>query len=123
MLNNKTNPSTKERKMTDYTVSSGNIFADLGFTNAEEKLAKVKLASLIYDLIDERQLADEEVARILTIDVSQVTDLKNGRLSGFSLEKLLGFLVALGQNIEIMVSPKPETLSSGTIKVVRQSCA
>jgi predicted XRE-type DNA-binding protein len=109
--------------MTDYTVSSGNIFAALGFTNAEEKLAKVKLASLIYDLISERQLADEEVARILTIDVSQVTYLKNGRLSGFSLEKLLGFLVALGQNIEIMVSPQPETVSSGTIKVVRQSCA
>ena len=109
--------------MTDYTVSSGNIFADLGFSNASEKLAKVKLASLIYDLISERQLADEEVAIILTIDVSQVTNLKNGRLSGFSLEKLLGFLVALGQNIYIMVSPKAETVSSGTIKVVRQSCA
>ena len=34
--------------MPDYTVSSGNIFADLGFINAEQKLAKVKLASLIY---------------------------------------------------------------------------
>jgi predicted XRE-type DNA-binding protein len=109
--------------MPDYIVTSGNIFADLRFTNAEEKLAKVKLASLIYDLIDERQLADEEVAIILTIDVSQVTDLKNGRLSCFSLEKLLSFLVALGQNIEIMVSPKSETVSNGTIKVVRQSCA
>lgn len=37
--------------MSDYTVTSGNLFADLGFSNAEEKLAKVKLASLIYDLI------------------------------------------------------------------------
>ena len=109
--------------MPDYTVSSGNIFADLGFSNAEEKLAKVKLASLIDDLISERQLADLEVARILKIDLSKVTDLKNGRLSGFSLEKLLSFLVALGQNIEIMVSPKPETVSSGSIQVVRQSCA
>ncbi len=109
--------------MPDYTVSSGNIFADLGFSNAEEKLAKVKLASLIEDLISERQLADLEVAIILTIDLSQVIDLKNGRLSGFSLEKLLSFLVALGQNIEIMVSPKPKTVSSGSIQVVRQSCA
>ncbi|MGK7894828.1 MAG: helix-turn-helix domain-containing protein [Xenococcus sp. (in: cyanobacteria)] len=106
--------------MQDYTVSSGNIFADLGFTNAEEKLAKVKLASLIYDLISERQLADSEVAIILTIDVSQVTDLKNGRLKSFPLEKLLSFLVALGQNIEIMVSQKPETVSTGRIQVVRQ---
>ncbi len=109
--------------MPEFSVSSGNIFADLGFSNASEKLAKVKLASLIYDLIYERQLADSEVARILTIDLSQVTDLKNGRLQGFSLENLLSFLVALGQNIEIMVSPKPETVSSGSIQVVRQSCA
>ncbi|ACK68450.1 transcriptional regulator (plasmid) [Rippkaea orientalis PCC 8801] len=109
--------------MPEFTISSGNFFADLGFSNASEKLAKVKLASLIYDLIDERQLADSEVARILTIDLSQVTNLKKGRLSDFSLEKLLSFLVALGQNIEIMVSPKPETMSSGTIQVIRQSCA
>ena len=106
--------------MQDYTVSSGNIFSDLGFTNAKEKLAKVKLASLIYDLISERQLVDSEVAIILTIDVSQVRDLKNGRLQTFPLEKLLSFLVALGQNIEIMVSPKPETVSTGSIQVVRQ---
>ncbi|NEP35050.1 helix-turn-helix transcriptional regulator [Moorena sp. SIO3B2] len=109
--------------MPDYTVSSGNIFADLGFINAEEKLAKVKLASLIFDLIDERQLADSDVAMIFKIDPLQVMDLKNGRLQGFSLEKLLFFLVALGQTIEISVSPKPETVSSGKIQVIRQSYA
>ena len=59
--------------MSEYTISSGNIFADLGFSNASEKLAKVKLASLIYDLISERQLTDQEVARILTMDLSEVT--------------------------------------------------
>lgn len=106
--------------MQDYTVSSGNIFADLGFVNAEEKLAKVKLASLIYDLISDRELADLEAARVLGIDSSQVIDLKNGRLQGFSLEQLLSFLVALGQNVEIMVSPKPEAMSSGSIQVVSQ---
>ena len=74
--------------MLDYTVSSGNIFDDLGFSNAEEKLAKVKLASLIYDLISERELSEAEGARILTLDWSQVIDLKKGRLQGFSLEKL-----------------------------------
>ncbi|NEQ84334.1 MAG: XRE family transcriptional regulator [Moorea sp. SIO2I5] len=105
--------------MPDYTVSSGNIFSDLGFSNAEEKLAKVKLASLIYDILDERQLSDSEVALLFKIDIPKVTDLKNGRLQGFPLEKLLSFLLALGQNIDIMVSPKPETVSSGSIQVVR----
>ncbi|NEQ87592.1 MAG: XRE family transcriptional regulator [Moorea sp. SIO2I5] len=105
--------------MPEYTVSSGNIFSDLGFSNAEEKLAKVKLASLIYDILNERQLSDSEVAIIFKIDIPKVTDLKNGRLQGFPLEKLLYFLLALGQNIDIMVSPKPETVSSGSIQVVR----
>lgn len=109
--------------MPEYTVSSGNIFADLGLVKAEERLAKVKLASLIYDLISDRQLADLEAAEILRINSSQVTDLKNGRLQGFSLQQLLSFLVALGQNIEILVSPKPETMSSGSIQVVRQTIA
>lgn len=109
--------------MSEYTVSSGNIFADLGLVKAEERLAKVKLASLIYDLISDRKLADLEVAKILSIDSSQINDLKNGRLQEFSLQQLLSFLVALGQNIEILVSPKPETLSSGSIQVVRQTIA
>jgi predicted XRE-type DNA-binding protein len=108
----------KEKKMSDYTISSGNIFADLGFSNAEEKLTKVKLASRIYDLICERELSDAEVARILNVDLSQVQDLKNGRLQGVSLEKILYFLVALCQNIEITVSPNSETVSSGKTEVV-----
>ena len=74
-------------------------------------------------MIDERQLTDSDVANILKIEPPQVMDLKNGRLQGFSLEKLLFFLVALGQTIEIMVSPKPETVSSGRIQVIRQSYA
>ena len=87
--------------MPDYTISSSNIFADLRLANAEEKFAKVKLASLIYDLISERQLAEPEAARILRIESSQVTDLKHSRLQRFSLEQLLSFPVALEQKIEI----------------------
>lgn len=45
--------------MTEYTIISGNIFEDLGFANAEEKLAKVKLASVIYDLITEQELSEQ----------------------------------------------------------------
>ncbi|MGK7877796.1 MAG: helix-turn-helix domain-containing protein [Xenococcaceae cyanobacterium] len=106
--------------MKDYIVSSGNIFKDLGFPNAEEKFAKVKLASMIYDIIEEKGLTQKEAAEIIGIDPPKVSALKNGRLQKFSLEQLFSFLVALGQDIEIQVTPNPEGIHSGSIKVVHQ---
>jgi predicted XRE-type DNA-binding protein len=103
--------------MQDYTISSGNIFEDLGFPNAEEKLAKVKLASLIADIMDEKQLSQDAIANLLSLDGSEVTALQNGHLKRFSLEKLLSFLVALGQNVEISISPQPSPEVKGNLQV------
>jgi predicted XRE-type DNA-binding protein len=104
--------------MTEYTISSGNIFEDLGFANAEEKLAKVKLASMIYDLITEQELSEQEVSQILGIDEAKISNLKNGRLQKFSLEQMFDFLVALGQKIEILVTPQALANSSLSIQVM-----
>jgi len=104
--------------MTEYTISSGNIFEDLGLANAEEKLAKVKLASVIYDLITEKGLNQQEVSQILGIDEAKISNLKNGRLQKFSLEKMFSFLVALGQNIEILVTPQAVANSGVSIQVM-----
>ena len=95
-----------------------NIFEDLGFANAEEKLAKVKLASVIYDLITEKGLSQQEVSQILGIDEAKISNLKNGRLQKFSLEQMFSFLVALGQNIEILVTPQAVANSSVSIQVM-----
>ncbi len=56
--------------MADYTISSGNIFKDLGFPNPDEELAKVKLTSKIKRLIENRGMTR-----------SKMTDLRNGRLT------------------------------------------
>ena len=55
--------------MTDYVRGSGNIYKDLGFENPEEELAKARLASMIYDIIEERGLTQVEAAKILDIRV------------------------------------------------------
>jgi predicted XRE-type DNA-binding protein len=104
--------------MTEYTISSGNIFKNLSFPNAEEKLAKVKLASVIYDLITDQGLSQQEVSQILGIDEAKVSNLKNGRLQKFSLEQMFDFLVALGQQIEILVTPQAVATSNGSIQVM-----
>jgi len=99
-----------------YTKGSGNVFEDLGFDNSEEELAKAKLASAIYDIIEERKLSKKEVGMILGIDQSEVTVLKNGRLTGFSIERLFSLLLALDQEIDIVIHPKSEN-TPGAINV------
>ncbi len=85
--------------------SSGNIFQDLGFPDAERRLAKAKIASQIYDLIKKKKLSQAKVAKLLKITKPKVSCLLKGNLSGFSLEELLQFLNILGQDVKILTSP------------------
>ena len=97
--------------------SSGNVFADLGLPNPEERLVKAELASKISSLIQQKNLTQIEAAQLLGIDQPKVSALIRGRLSGFSLARLLRFLNALGNDIEIVVKPKPEYLNDAKITV------
>ena len=92
--------------MTDYTVSSGNIFKDLGFPNPDEELAKVKLASKINRLIEEKGLTQKEAAQFLELSKYKMATLRNGRLNGFTIDRLFSLLGKLDHHVEIQVSPK-----------------
>ncbi len=102
----------------DVHVSSGNIFADLGLPNPEERLVKAELARKISVTIDCLKLTQAQAAEILGIDQPKVSALIRGRLAGFSTYRLLGFLKALGNDVEIIVKPKPEHRQNGQISVV-----
>lgn len=86
-------------------ISSGNIFQDIGLPDAEKHLAKAEIASQICVLIKKKKLSQVKVAKLLKITQSKVSLLLRGRLGGFSLEKLLSFLTALGQNVNISIKP------------------
>ena len=93
-------------KKKDYIVSTGNIFADLGFPDAEERMAKINLALQINVLIERKKLTQKQAAELLTIDQPKISALSTGKLSGFSLERLFRFLTILGQDIIINITPK-----------------
>jgi predicted XRE-type DNA-binding protein len=93
-------------KKKDYAVSSGNIFADLGFPDAEERMAKVNLAVQINTLIQRKKLTQKQAAELLDIDQPKISALSTGKLAGFSLERLFRFLTILGQDIIINITPK-----------------
>lgn len=101
----------------EYTVSSGNVFADLGLRKPDEHLAKAELTAKIIQEIERQRLTQNEAASILGIDQPKVSALKQGKLSGFSIERLMRFLLLLGRDIEITVREKPKSRSEAKLRV------
>ena len=101
----------------EYEKSSGNVFRDLGLPHPEERLAKARLASLIYDILEERGLTQVEAAKILGINQPKVSALVNGRLLGFSMERLFGLLRKLDRDIEIVVRERPKDGTEAGISI------
>jgi predicted XRE-type DNA-binding protein len=92
--------------------SSGNVFADMGLADAAELDTKARLAAAINRIVERRRLTQAEVAVALEINQPKVSALLHYKLEGFSVERLMRFLVALGQDVEIVVKAKPRTRSA-----------
>ena len=91
----------------DHVVGRGNVFADLGYARPEEAAAKAELAHKIAKIIERRKLTQAEAANVLEVDQPKVSALTRGKLSGFSLDRLVRFLVLLGSDVEIVVKDQP----------------
>ena len=94
------------------------MFADLAVADPEEELAKAQLASHIRHAIQRRRLTQIRAAALMGLDQPKVSALMNGRLGGFSSDRLMRFLRALGQDVEIVVKSKPRNRERGRIRVV-----
>ncbi len=105
--------------MTENTITEGttNVFADLGFPDASDRQTKTRLAYILNEIVKGRKLKQVEVAMLLQIPQPKVSALKNYRLDGFSVERLLEFLTALNQDVEILIRPRNEDMGSGHISV------
>ena len=95
---------------TEYTASSGNLFADMALPNPEERQLKSRLASLVNRIIEQRGLKQQEAARLLEITQPKISDLKHGRLRSFSVEKLLYMLNKLDREVTIVIRPRLDPL-------------
>ncbi len=95
---------------------SGNIFADLGFANPEREELKARLTLQIYRLIKQRGLTQTEAGEILGIRQPHVSSLMRGQSGAYSVERLMDFLTALGQDVEITV--RPTRKEHGRVSVV-----
>jgi len=101
----------------EFTLSSGNVFADLNLPQAGDLLVKAELAAKIIAEIQRRRLTQSQAAAILGIDQPKVSALKQGKLSAFSIERLMRFLLLLGRDIEITVKGKSKGRASARLRV------
>jgi len=92
--------------------SSGNVFADMGLPDADELGTKARLAAAIHQIVARKRLSQTEIATALGINQPKVSALLHFKLDGFSVERLMHFLVSLGHDVEIVVKSKPRSRSA-----------
>ena len=102
-MNTKT-AKPRKRNSSHVFVGSGNVFADLGLPEPEQRLAKAELAGEIASIIEKSGMTQTEAGRVLAIDQPKVSMLMRGQLKDFSIERLFHFLIRLGRDVEIGIS-------------------
>ena len=102
----------------DIVRGSGNVFADLGFADADERQTKLRLAYELNELLAERDLTQQQAGRLLGLSQPKVSALGQYKLDGFSVERLMTLLTALDRDVEIVIRRKPRSRAAGKITVV-----
>ena len=97
---------------------TGNVFADLGYPDADERQTKLRLAYAINEIIASLSLTQAEAATRLALGQPKVSALAHYKLEGFSVERLMTLLTALDRDIEIKIKKKPRSRSTGRVLVV-----
>ena len=109
---------TSKSKARAITRGSGNVFADLGLADAEERQTKLRLAYALNTIMDEQGLTQAAAGARLGLKQPKVSALRHYRLEGFSVERLMTLLTALDQDIEIVIRAKPRSRAAARISVV-----
>ena len=104
---------------TRITRGSGNVYRDLGIANPEEHALKAELVRRIDAALERKGSSQTAAARLLGITQPDVSKMLTGHFRQFSVERLMRFLVALGQDVEIAVRPAPARRASGARLLVR----
>ena len=119
----KRNVTAKPAERIPVTRGSGNVFADLGFADAEELQVKAGLTHQLANRIKALGLTQVQAGTRLGISQPDVSKLMNGRYTGFSADRLITLLNALEVDVEIVV--RPRSLNGkrhrGTVRVLEGS--
>ena len=97
---------------------SGNVYADLGYPDADDMLVKAQLVSKIAEIIRQRGLTQVEAARVLGLTQPKVSAMLRGQFRGFSERRLIDCLTSLGRDVQIVIKEAPRRRAEGKLTVV-----
>lgn len=105
------------REGVTYEDGGENVFADIGVADPEDSLLRAKLAKKIASVIEKKGLSQTQIARILGVDQPKVSKLVRGRISGFTSDRLLRFLTALGCDVRIEIKDGRSSRRRGKVVI------
>jgi len=111
-------PDVEANEADEIVRGTGNVFADLGYADAEERQTKLRLALAINGIVARRRLNQAAAAETLGVGQPKISALARYRLDGFSVERLMTFLTALDQDVEIRIRRKPKSRAVARISVI-----
>ena len=100
------------------TRGSKNVFKDLGYPDAAERQAKLRLAYALNQVLEQQDLTQTAAAQLLGLTQPRVSALRHYKLTGFSVERLMTLLTAVDRDVEIVIRKKPRSRSAARISVV-----
>ncbi len=109
-----------KKKNTASHVTTGSVFKDLGFDEAESEALEIKAALLnsILDVVEKRGYKQRDLEKVLDQPQPRVSELLNGKISKMSIEKLLNYLQHLGGLTQIRVTFPATTAPNKRVRVV-----
>lgn len=102
----------------EITRGSRNVFEDLGYPDATERQAKLRLAYALNQVLEQQQLTQTAAAQLLGLTQPKISALRHYKLAGFSVERLMTLLTVLDRDVEIVIRKKPRSRSAARISVV-----
>jgi predicted XRE-type DNA-binding protein len=98
--------------------STGNVYADLGMSNADGMIVKAQLATKISKIIKSRKWSQQQAAEVLGMTQPKLSNMLRGQFRGISESKMLDCLTRLGRDVQIVVGPARRAASAGHVAVV-----
>jgi predicted XRE-type DNA-binding protein len=106
------------KKIETVDAGTGDVFRDLGYTDAGERKVRVQLAMRVNELIKEGSLTQAKVAALFGIPQPHVSELKHYKLARFSSERLMRFMTLLDRDVEIVIRPRDTAHALGRVSVL-----
>jgi len=97
--------SQRKTKKTSSIPSSGNVFADLGFSpdEAEHLKLRAQLMGAVRQVIEQRQLTQAQAAKLLGVTQPRISNLIQGKIELFSMDTLVSMLAQAGVHVGLTI--------------------